>query len=167
MIHRLKLMKPTQINLFFSLIVLVLTGGCGNKKTRNGDEIWHEKHISKFVLKLPPAYLINYSTDSLRIGITNGKVQIQFRPGDFNVDGIVNNNQVVDQSEVNSFKRVILDSTEKNITSLSVCLWDTTTAAHLFHDVKYSGCILSADDLTNDQKDTVMKIFKSLKPLKK
>ena len=83
------------------------------------------------------------------------------------MDGISNNRLVVNNIKIKSFERVTLDSTKNHINFVEVNLWDTTSAAHLFNDTKYHGCYLVANDLTDEQRDTVIKIFNSLEPKKK
>jgi hypothetical protein len=154
--------SKTKIILVFIVLTVI---SCYHRSGKVGKDDWVKTNIFKYFIKMPTNYSIYYSKDSLRATLTNGIVKIDFLPGDYNVDGILDNRLQISQHKLNSFQKVILDSTENHISYVSLFLWDTTSATHLFQDTKYYGCSLSADGLTDEQKDTVMKILNSLSPI--
>jgi hypothetical protein len=167
-----------KINVFLILLFLVATN-CYKSKTKI-DEKWRQKRFEDYYLKIPPGYeLYFFSKDSINGVISNGAI----------IDGAVSNGNmkielnggygvptVYDEGGKNLKSKIIGSVKEKMLAYPSginkglilISVWDTLKSTDLFNSRgRYRGIVLTVKNINSKQKDMVLRIFDSVRPISK
>ena len=147
------------------LLLGFIIGSCKHESKRPPTNIWVQKKLFNYSVTLPSSYVIRKMQDS-SLKITNGNVSMFFNAGYYEIGAIKNQIDVLSEGKTGSFKkRILYGSEEKNKTSFLMSLWDTAHAIDLFRTIQYRGCVFSVKNVNENQRDTIVKIFKSVRPI--